>query len=115
MPSMPLKPCAKPGCGCLSRSAYCDRHFKPPAWRLPDDRPSAAARGYGWRWQRAREGYLAKHPWCAACAKRGRQELATLVDHVIPHKGEKALFWDSDNWQSLCHGCHSSKTAKERG
>jgi 5-methylcytosine-specific restriction protein A len=26
-----------------------------------------------------------------------------------------ALFWDSSNWQPLCHECHSSKTAREDG
>lgn len=25
------------------------------------------------------------------------------------------LFWDPSNWQPLCAGCHSTKTAKEDG
>jgi 5-methylcytosine-specific restriction protein A len=25
------------------------------------------------------------------------------------------LFWNRSNWQSLCHSCHSRKTASEDG
>lgn len=78
-------------------------------------RPTAAQRGYGSRWQTARECYLAAHPLCVECQKRGRTEAATVVDHVTPHKGDKVLFWQSDNWQSLCKRCHDSKTATTDG
>jgi len=40
---------------------------------------------------------------------------ATLVDHIIPHRGDNNLFWDEDNWQALCTECHAIKTAKEDG
>jgi 5-methylcytosine-specific restriction enzyme A len=33
--------------------------------------------------------------------------VATIVDHKIPHKGDYDLFWNQDNWQSLCASCHS--------
>lgn len=78
-------------------------------------RGSAAKRGYGPRWRKAREGWLAQHPLCAECEKRDRIRPATDVDHIIPHKGDMALFWDRSNWQSLCHACHSRKTAREDG
>jgi 5-methylcytosine-specific restriction protein A len=78
-------------------------------------RASAAARGYDSRWKKARDGYLAKHPLCAHCASEGRVEPARVVDHVIPHKGDKALFWDSSNWQPLCKRHHDRKTATEDG
>lgn len=42
-------------------------------------------------------------------------EPATDVDHIVPHKGNHELFWDRDNWQALCHHCHSVKTATEDG
>jgi len=45
-------------------------------------------------------------------SKRGRFELATVVDHIIPHRGDLGLFWDEENWQSLCGTCHNS--AKHR-
>ena len=33
--------------------------------------------------------------------------VATVIDHKIPHKGDYDLFWNQDNWQSLCASCHS--------
>lgn len=69
-----------------------------------DTKPSP----YGSRWQKARAGYLRNHPLCADCEQRGRVTIATVVDHVIPHKGDMTLFWDSGNWQPLCASCHNS-------
>jgi len=39
--------------------------------------------------------------------------MATVVDHITPHKGDNDLFWDRANWQSLCESCHNRKTAAE--
>ncbi|WP_456297628.1 HNH endonuclease signature motif containing protein [Kineothrix alysoides] len=38
---------------------------------------------------------------------------ATVVDHVIPHRGDPILFWDKRNWQPLCKTCHDKKTWNE--
>jgi 5-methylcytosine-specific restriction protein A len=78
-------------------------------------RKTTAQRGYGAAWQRARDGYLAKHPLCAACAGHGKTTPANVVDHIKPHKGDRALFWDSTNWQPLCKQCHDVKTATRDG
>jgi 5-methylcytosine-specific restriction protein A len=40
---------------------------------------------------------------------------ATVTDHIEAHKGDMKLFWDPDNWQSLCTGCNSYKAALEEG
>ena len=40
---------------------------------------------------------------------------STTVDHIIPHKGDRKLFWDKTNWQALCKPCHDAKTAREDG
>lgn len=41
---------------------------------------------------------------------------ATVVDHIIPYKGDTNLFWDTDNWQSLCKLHHDrDKQREERG
>lgn len=78
-------------------------------------RGTAASRGYGSRWRKARATYLARHPLCVKCERRGRVTEATVVDHRIPHKGDPALFWDEGNWQALCGSCHSgAKQAEER-
>lgn len=73
---------------------------------MAEDRKSSAARGYGSRWQKARDSWLKRHPLCKMHAELGAIVPATVVDHVIPHRGDKALFWDSTNWQSLCKECH---------
>jgi 5-methylcytosine-specific restriction endonuclease McrA len=38
--------------------------------------------------------------------------LATVADHVIPHKGDESLFWDAGNLQGLCKRCHDSDKAR---
>ena len=113
MPHKPNKPCAHPGCAKLvpPTEMYCEKHK--PLHPVIEDRPSSTERGYNSAWQRARQGYLADHPLCVECMKHGRYVKATDVDHIIPHCGDRELFWDRDNWQSLCHECHSKKTATE--
>lgn len=82
--------------------------------RTPTPRATTAERGYGARWQKARAAFLAQHPLCAQCAKENRVTAATVVDHVIPHKGDEALFWDQEgNWAALCAKCHNVKTSRE--
>jgi 5-methylcytosine-specific restriction enzyme A len=91
----------------------CAAHQREARTQAERPRESAAKRGYGRTWQKASKGYLAKHPLCVACAPR--VTAATVVDHIRPHRGDKALFWDSENWQALCAPCHSRKTAQEDG
>jgi 5-methylcytosine-specific restriction endonuclease McrA len=42
------------------------------------------------------------------CSKEGIPRAATVVDHIIPHKGDQKLFWNQDNWQPLCKTHHDS-------
>jgi len=115
----PMKPCGAPGCGALVRGArYCSlhEHLAETLTRAHDTRRgSSSQRGYSYRWQQARKSYLSKHPLCAECERSGWITAATDLDHVIPHKGDKAAFWVRANWQGLCHSCHSRKTAAEDG
>ena len=39
--------------------------------------------------------------------------MATVVDHIKPHRGEQKLFWDRSNWQPLCEHHHNVKTMTE--
>jgi 5-methylcytosine-specific restriction protein A len=80
---------------------------------LDRQRPSAARRGYGPRWRRARAAYLKRHPLCVRCQAKGRIEPATTVDHIVPHRGDQHLFWGEANWAALCKPCHDAKTARE--
>jgi len=73
----------------------------------------STARGYNYRWQKERERFLRAHPLCCYCEREGRVEAATVVDHIITHRGDKDLFWNRDNWQSLCAFHHSSTKQKE--
>lgn len=74
---------------------------------------TAAQRGYGYRWQKERAKFLVESPLCVYCEREGRITAATVVDHIQPHRGNQALFWDKNNWQSLCKPCHDSVKAKE--
>lgn len=57
--------------------------------------------------------YLKSHPLCVRCFARGQYVQATVVDHIVPHRGDQKLFWDRDNWQPLCKHCHDTKTMTE--
>jgi 5-methylcytosine-specific restriction enzyme A len=73
-------------------------------------RKSSSKRGYDAKWRKAREHYLSMNPYCVECG-----DLATVVDHIIPHKGDMGLFWDPSNWQQLCASDHSRKTVLKDG
>lgn len=98
---------------------------RPHGWRTPAQRkadadkrrPSARARGYDSKWERARLQFLADHPLCVHCAAEDepRTTPASVVDHIIPHRGDMKLFWRRSNWQALCKYHHDLKTAREDG
>ena len=115
MPSKPPSTCNHHGCNRLTNQRYCAEHKKQVQQRQDKERGTAAQRGYGSQWRKARDGYLRHHPLCVMCESDGRIVQAIVVDHKIPHKGDKALFWDKSNWQSLCKRHHDVKTSKEDG
>lgn len=106
MPVKPKRPCRHPGCHALVSNGYCEKHKPKETPRL-----SSSQRGYDYQWRKESKAFLTGHPFCNIC----KTELATEVDHITPHKGNPVLFWNQDNWQGLCHSCHSVKTAKEDG
>lgn len=88
------------------------------------DRPNANQRGYNKDWEPVRDAHLALHPECVECWKRGIMVVGMRlrngkwvrnhVDHIIPHNGIGCpLRLDWNNLQTLCHSCHSRKTATE--
>ena len=112
MPKRAKSPCRYPGCGVLLESgSYCQDHKS----TFDSMRGNSAKRGYDARWRKARESYLAEHPLCVKHHARGEVVVATVVDHIRPHRGNKQLFWDEGNWQALCKQCHDIKTATEDG
>lgn len=114
MPSLTAKVCAHPGCAQVVHQKYCTAHAKAErkhrtrAWSSG----TARQRGYTWQWEKYRASYLARHPLCVQCLRVERTEVATVVDHIVPHKGDRTLFWDIDNHQALCRPCHDAKTAR---
>ncbi len=80
--------------------------------KLPEQERSSNAMGYDYRWQKFRLSFLKKNPLCVECLKSDRTTPANEVDHIIPHRGDKELFWRIGNHQSLCKPCHSAKTAR---
>lgn len=117
MPKSAPRPCNYPGCGVLVHdgSGRCAKHQRTEAKALDSRRGSAASRGYGHKWQQARESFLREHPLCKRHQDRGEIVPAVVVDHIVPHKGDQSLFWRRSNWQPLCKRCHDIKTATEDG
>jgi 5-methylcytosine-specific restriction enzyme A len=123
MPEGALHQCN--GAGCRTLVPYRERWC--PACKAEHQRADTARRGdartergYDWRWRRYREAFLKRHPLCSECQRQGRTTAARVVDHIRPHKGDQALFWDPKNHQSLCDytspwNCHGRKTALEDG
>ena len=104
-----LHECRHPRCGnyaikggvCFEhRALYTQQVAGPPGSNL---KPSNSR----FRWMRA--AYLMRNPICACC----HQAAAHDLDHIRPHRGNVALFWDQTNWQGLCVRCHRQKTARE--
>lgn len=108
---MPRKPPRICRCGKVIPSgqrcdceAVADRERKA---RFDLKRPSSSARGYTSAWDKARAAFLSIHRRCRFCG-----EPSTVVDHIIPHRGDKERFWDRANWQALCGTCHNSAKQK---
>ncbi len=91
----------------MQGQVFCKDHMMWSGDRL---RGGADARGYDARWRKARKLFLQQHPLCVLCQAEGKIVAATVVDHIIPHRGDQQLFWDHDNWQSLCERHHNEKT-----
>lgn len=112
MAMKPLRPCRHPGCPELTRDGWCDRHR--PKYRRGN---SEAWHGMyslpAWK-DKLRPAQLTREPFCRECAKAGRRVRATVVDHIVPHRGKWSLFSDPENLQSLCKYHHDQKTLRER-
>ena len=88
---------------------YCEDH----ADRQQADNRRIQNDIYDRRWRRVSKAFLRAHPLCVACEAEGKLTPATVVDHIVPHRGDRKLFWDESNWQGLCKRCHDTKTLTE--
>lgn len=109
MPARAARPCNKPWCKNLRPCPVHDVEQQ-----RVDVRPSAARRGYDYRWRRKRAAFLRTHPFCECGAA------ATVADHHPLTRVElvRAGVEDPDAEQYLvarCASCHSRKTAVRDG
>ena len=114
----PKRLCSRPGCRNLvpvGAGGLCDTHKQARQKNYDERRGTSHERGYDARWRKCRKMFLRESPLCKRCLESDMTTIANVVDHIIPHKGNYDLFWDEDNWQSLCESCHSTKTATEDG
>ncbi|MER5171600.1 HNH endonuclease [Thioclava kandeliae] len=84
-----------------SRAEY-RRWYKLARWK---------AKPNGLRWQvLVRDGFT-----CQRCGYLTRDTNASdmVADHIAPHRGVEALFWDADNVQCLCKACHDGAKQRE--
>lgn len=107
-----LRACTRSGCPNLTERGLCTtcRSATPP-------RPTARQRGYSTAWEKARAGFLAKHPFCECPLHKGKPDAprSDTVDHIVAHKGNKALFWEHRNWQASTRACNARKAVLEEG
>ena len=62
-----------------------------------------------WRGKRGlQRSKLETDPLCWYCMQLGHITVATVVDHIRPHRGDEGLFFDWGNLRSACQSCHNS-------
>ena len=65
-------------------------------------------------WKRRRLALLNDEPLCRMCKALGRITMATVADHIKPHRGDLQLFYFGP-LQPLCKRCHDgAKQAEEK-
>ena len=125
-----LRSCPADGCPELMAGGPCPFHAR----ERERARGTATQRGYDARWRglvarfknalikydiapvcgaRLPGAPVTNHSRCAAEGVLNDRQLET--DHIVPHRGDRHLFKDLNNFQLLCHTDHSRKTASEDG
>tara|TARA_R100001594_G_scaffold94682_2_gene128958 strand:+ start:19739 stop:20089 length:351 start_codon:yes stop_codon:yes gene_type:complete len=64
-------------------------------------------------WRSLRRYKIQLNPVCEECERKGLIEPGKEIDHIIAIKDGGSRL-SLHNLQTLCRGCHSSKSAKER-
>jgi 5-methylcytosine-specific restriction protein A len=96
MPSAALQECRRPLCGNFAeRGGFCAEHACEAAQSFIFDKSLTPA-NKRFRWMR--KAFLSAHPICNMC----EHESASVLDHIIPHRGSRELFWCTGNRQGLC-------------
>ena len=64
------------------------------------------------RWREIRAAVLAAEPLCRMCVADGDVTVATICDHIEPHRGDEAKFW-AGPFQPLCKPHHDITKQRE--
>lgn len=78
----------------------------------PDQRLNFRQRGYTPEWDKLSRDHRRQHPLCLGCEAMGLVEVATQVDHIVPHQGNRDLLLDTANLQSCCDWHHNAVKQK---
>jgi 5-methylcytosine-specific restriction protein A len=74
---------------------------------------------YGRRWYAETRLFLRVNPICVGLPDGTHHwkcnGAATLVDHLIPHRGDLEVFWQTDGWRAMNRHCHDLKTLLHDG
>ncbi len=113
MPSRAPTRCSWPGCTTLVPGpGRCRRHTT-QHWREDAARRGTSSeRGIDNKWRALRAAHFARDPWCAACRREGRQTPATILHHIVEHRGNEALRLDLTNVEGHCRSCHQVEHAR---
>jgi len=120
MPWAAPRPCGEPG-GCRERaepgSSRCREHGR----QYDRRRGTAQERGYDKvTWRPLRDAHLRDYPLCGGkrsdaypsqasqCLREGVVTAGRDVHHIVPHKGDRELFLDPRNLETLCQRCHAA-------
>lgn len=95
------------GCGKYVPGGRCPNCTK----RREAKRGTARERGYTTQWDKYARAYLMEHPMCVYCKAKGRDVVATCVDHVKPASSHPELFWEPTNHAAACTPCNVAKGA----
>lgn len=76
----------------------------------------------GWykteRWRKLRQKILVRDAYTcqrtgAVCIGKHPDPNSPVVDHIHPHRGDEALFWDEANLQTVSKAYHDSEKQKQ--
>lgn len=80
-------------------------------------RDNSEGRKKTYRWQKLRQKILNRDGW--RCQQTGVLVIgkypkpnSPVVDHIRPHRGDEALFWDEENLQTVSKEYHDKEKQK---
>lgn len=99
-----LSVCGVPGCPTLTKQRMCREHGR----AREQVRGTSTQRGYDYRWQKVRAGYLRTVGWrCESCGDRPFDTSKMHVHHRDRDPTGLRRF-DRANLEALCQSCHNA-------